>query len=362
MIPAWSRAPLARQRWRVPGRAVPALLLLPLLLLAWPLAAQEATRLFGPPDAPRRLTLRTTTDISVLAPTIRAFLDARTGLAIDYQQWGSNDLYALTAQDCAQGRVAAGLVLSSAVHQMVKLVNDGCAAPWRSEATQALPPGLRWRDEIWGLSSEPAVIVYNRDLLPPGDVPATRFDLLDLLRREDGAYDGKVATYDIETSGLGFLFAFMDSQEASTFGALMEAFARSGAVATCCSAEIIDGVARGEYLLAYNVLGSYAAEQAAADPRLGILTPRDYVLTLARAAILPGPTARADAGALLDFMLSPAGRRALAASNLIIAPSDPDATRRGRRVAIPLGPTLLVAMDQARSQRFIARWRQSFAQ
>ena len=113
-------------------------------------------------------------------------------------------------------------MISSGVHQMVKLVNDACAAKYQSPLTRALPSALRWRDEVWGITREPAVIVYNRAGVPPVDVPRTRFDLLDLLRPADSPYAGKVATYDIEDSGLGFLFAFMDSQEATTFGALLE--------------------------------------------------------------------------------------------------------------------------------------------
>ena len=93
--------------------------------------------------------------------------------------------------------------------------------------------------------------------------------ILDLLRPADSRYAGRVATYDIKDSGVGYLFAFADSQAATTFGGLIEAFGRSGAVATCCSAEIIDAVASGRFLAAYNVLGSYALARAAVDPRIG---------------------------------------------------------------------------------------------
>ena len=139
-------------------------------------------------------------------------------------------------------------MVSSAVDLQVKLVNDGCAQPHRSVATAALPAVANWRDELFGVTREPAVIVYNRDLVPPDEAPRSRFDLIDLLRPADSRYAGRVATYDIEESGLGYLFAFADSQQATTFGSLIEAFARSGAIATCCSAEIIDGVAEGRYL------------------------------------------------------------------------------------------------------------------
>jgi iron(III) transport system substrate-binding protein len=337
-----------------------------LVLAASPAPAQEAVALFGPEGAPDPLVLRTTTDIAVFGPTIEAFLATQPGLSLRYEQWGSNALYAQTAADCAAEAPGADIVLSSAVHQMVALVNERCAAPWVSTATSALPPDLRWRNEIWGLTREPAVIVYNRALVPEADVPRTRFDLLDLLRPEGSAYAGRVATYDIEASGLGYLFAFMDSQEASTFGALMESFARSGAVATCCSAEIIAGVADGTYLMAYNVLGPYAAVQAAGNPDLGIVSPGDYTLVLSRAAILPrGPVLRPEAGAFLDFVLSPAGQATMARAHLVM---EADALAQGTadegtsvpiRV-IPLSPTLLVAMDRAHQARFIARWRAAF--
>ena len=106
-----------------------------LAALVTPAMAQEARRSFGPGDAATRITLRSTTDIAIFAPTVEGFLETRPTFAIDYEQWGSNDLYALTARDCAAGAPGADMVISSGVHQMVKLVNDGCAAPWRSAET-----------------------------------------------------------------------------------------------------------------------------------------------------------------------------------------------------------------------------------
>jgi iron(III) transport system substrate-binding protein len=337
------------------------ILILVALVTATPLSAQEATAQFGAATASHRITLRTTTDVAILAPTIEAFLAGRPDLGLDYEQWGSNDLYDLSQRDCAAGKPGADIVISSGVHQMVKLVNDNCAASWRSPATASLPPGLIWRDQIWGVSREPAVLVYNRDLVPAGEVPETRFDLLDLLRPNDSPYAGRVATYDIQASGLGFLFAFMDAQEASTFGALMEAFARSGAVATCCSAEIIAGVAKGDYLIAYNVLGSYARSTQAENPNLGIIEPQDYTLILSRAAILPGPSADPDAAALLDFLLSQRGQQVMARKHLYTA-ADTDETGGTQKRLITLGPALLVAMDRMTSASFLTRWEKAFSQ
>ncbi|WP_328598860.1 ABC transporter substrate-binding protein [Pseudooceanicola pacificus] len=329
--------------------------------------AQEVRESFGPADAPVRLSIRSTTDIAAFGPVIRAFLQRRPGLAVDYEQWGSNDLFDLSQTDCRGGGRAADAVISSGVQQMVKLVNDACAAPYRSTFTAALPDAQRWRDELWGISREPAVIVYNRTLVPPAEVPRTRFDLLDLLRPQATRYAGRVATYDIESSGLGYLFAFADAQEATTFGALMEALGRTGAVATCCSAEIIAGVAEGRYLLAYNVLGSYARAAAQADGRIGIVLPNDYTLVLSRALMIPrGAAHPGEAAEFLDFLLSPPGREALSQVLLVSPLTGKESGEDGAALSetalrpISLTPALIVALDRQARAAFIELWRKSF--
>lgn len=329
--------------------------------------AQELTARFGPDDAASRMLVRSTTDLAAIGPVIDRFVQARPGLRVTYEQWGSNDLYDLAEAACVGRAPAADLVISSAVHQMVRLVNDGCAAAHASAQTQTLLPALRWRDELWGITREPVVMVYNRDLVPADEVPRSRFDLLDLLRPPDSRYRGRVATYDIEASGLGYLLAFADSQEATTFGGLMESFGSSGAVATCCSAEIIDAVAAGRFLVAYNVLGSYALARAATDRRLGVVAPQDYTLILSRAAMIPKAAPSPGLGAdLVDFLLSADGRRELEKALLLVRfdvegglmdlPDTVEAIQR----PIALSPALLIALDRHKRQIFARRWRAAF--
>lgn len=339
-------------------------------LLPFGAAAAELTSSFGPEAAPRHATLRSTTDLSAFAPVIASYLATRPDTRVDYEQWGSNDLHALTLSECTGGQGGADLVISSAVHHMVDLVNRGCAASHVSPATLALSSELEWRDQLWGVTREPVVMVYNRALLEPGEVPRSRFDLLDLLRPVDSRFAGRVATYDIEDSGLGFLLAFSDALEATTFGGLMEAFGRSGAVATCCSAEIIDAVASGEFLVAYNVLGSYALLRAREDDRLGVVAPADYTLILARAAMIPATAAStAVAADFIDYLLSPEGRAALEGQDLIVrlgeedgAPVEVSGTVETLERPIGLRPPLLVAMDAGKRALFTARWRDAFGQ
>ncbi len=346
-------------------------ILAPLAMLALAVQAHaqspEAVRSFGAQDAAHRLTVRGTTDIVLFGPVLRAFTAAYPQYVVDYEQWGSNDLYATADQACRIGQPSADMLISSAVDLQVRLVNDGCARPHRSDATGRLPAEANWRNEVFGITREPAVLVYNKVLVPASEAPRSRFDLIDLLRPVGSRYAGRVATYDIEQSGLGYLFAFVDSQQATTFGSLIEAFGRSGAIATCCSAEIIDGVVSGRYLIAYNVLGSYALARAEASPELAVVAPEDYTLVLSRAALIPKHAAHAnDAGLLLDFLLSDEGQREMTDVRLIVSLDDPDTAEltlpSGSAVLrqIPLSPVLLVGLDQQKRARFLQLWRGTF--
>lgn len=331
-------------------------------------ALPEAVASYGPSDAARQLLVRGTTDIARFAAVMQLFASRTGGVRIDYEQWGSNDLFEVTMAECRAGGQSADMVISSAVDLQLKLANDGCAKAHRSVATASLPQVANWRDEVFGITRELAVIVYNRRLLSDAEVPRSRFDLIDLLRPEDSRLRGRVATYDIEASGLGYLFAFADAQQATTFGSLIEAFGRSGAIATCCSAEIIDGVANGTYLIAYNVLASYALARAEENPDIVAVAPHDYTLVLSRAALMPRHGAEPElAGAFLDFMLSEGGRAALNSSHLIVRTDDaapaalrlPETPETSFR-PIALTPSLLVGLDQHKRREFVALWRSTF--
>jgi iron(III) transport system substrate-binding protein len=330
-------------------------------------AEPELVVQYGAAAAEQIFIVRSTADISVFAPVVEAFLETRSGLTLIYEQWGSNDLYTRSRAECREGAPVADVVISSGVHQMVKLVNEACAQSHVSRETEQLPAALRWRDELWGISREPAVVIYNQDLVPPAEVPKSRFDLLDLLRPANTPYAGRVATYDIERSGLGYLFAFVDAQEASTFGALQEAFVRTQAVRSCCSSDIIRSVADGRYLIAYNVLGSYAQGYQQQDDRIGIVLPTDYTLVLSRALMIPkGANNGAAAAEFLDFLLSPDGRRVLRQALLISPLLETEEGAEGETLSstalrpIGLSPALMVARDQLTRETFLKRWRVTF--
>lgn len=312
-----------------------------------------------------QLTIESTTDLVIFEPIIRAFQEVRPGVAITYRELTTNELSAHIAAACDNREFVADLIVSSSIGQQLKLVNDGCARSPGPELGSVLPDWARWRDELFGLTFEPAVIVYNKAWFSGRDIPKSRFDLIDLLRDSDD-FRARVGSYDIEASGVGYLFAFQDAIQASTWGRLVEGLGRNAAQLFCCTSEILDRVADGRLLVGYNVLGSYALSHVEGDPRLGIVLPNDYTLIMARAGFISRDAASPDlARAFLAFMLSERGREILSGEARLLSPidgsaliaelaGDPDPqTLR----PITLSPALLVGLDAAKRRIFLQQWR-----
>ena len=314
-----------------------------------------------------RLNISGTTDTALFGAFILSFQSQNPSVTVTYTETDSNALYQGYLDNSLP--VAPDLVISSASDLQMKLANDSHGLPHRAEGIDRLPAWARWRDEVIGFSYEPAVIIYNPGLLPPGTQPRSHLELAELLERQPDRFRGKVATYDIARSGVGYLLATQDQQISSQFWRLAAALGRSGAWLSDSSPAILDRVARGELALGYNVLGSYAFARQAAGAPIGIIVPDDYVLVLTRTMVIPRRAKNPDlARAFVDFALSAAGQ-SIAAGASALGSVMPDVvgpwtneriSGMGQGVIQPisLGPVLLVALDPQRRSRFLATWKE----
>lgn len=315
------------------------------------------------------LTIRAVADISAIEPMIRDFQQSRPGITVDFTDYLTNELYDLLAAQCASGEVMADIVISSSVDHIAKLANDGCAQSYSSPDTGRIPDWAKWRDEVFGFTFEPAVIVYNRKLVAEADIPRTHHDLAELLRTKPEVYDGKIGTYDIEKSGIGYLFAFFDTQQSNIFGRLLESFGRSRAALRCCTGELLTRIEQGELLIGYNLIGSYAYGRYKAGAPIGIVMPRDYTLVLSRTAMIPAKAGRADLGKqFLDYLVSDRGQAVAADKSFFFSfdrpfPPGVDAVDPGAGSGvyrpIVIGPALLATLDQQNRRRFLSEWKAS---
>ena len=298
-------------------------------------------------------------DAKAVAPLISVFESRHPFLKIRYRDLESTALYRRFVAETDGGRASADLVWSSAMDLQAKLINDGYAQSYSSPEEPALPPTAIWKDMGYSVTAEPVALVYNKRLIARDEVPRTHRALEQLLTVRRTALTGKVTTYDPSRSNIGYLYLTQDFAITRDTRSLLQAIAASRPQLSATTAPMIDAVANERAAIAYNVVGSYALERAHADPRLGVVFPRDYTIIASRVAFIArGARHPAAAKLFLDFLLSRRGQKLLSRGWLPPVRNDTPGLPLGPEQARPIrgGPQLFVNLDPVKRQRFLADW------
>lgn len=328
------------------------------------LPAQAEVTLFPAPDGTEReLVVYSSLDSPLARPLIEAFQASRPDVAVRYEDLLAGEIATRVTEETDKGVPTADLVFSSAMDVTVKLANDGYAREADVPGAAAWPDWAAWRNMVFALTFEPGVIVYHRPSFPDGP-PDTRAALIDWL---ETAPKGQIGTYDIARSAVGYLYLMRDLEHFADLWPLVRAMGRAGVQTFPTSQAVIDGVNSGELKLGYNVLGSYAADQAARLPDVGLALPRDYVVVISRVALVPRAAASPDLGeAFLEFLMSREGQTVLAerlrlpAVSLEVRGKDSAAAMQealGAKLRpVTVSPGLLAYLDGASRARVLAEW------
>ena len=308
------------------------------------------------------VTIYTTTDETEAADLLAGFQVLRPNIRVEYDELNSTELYDRFLAEAAAGKSAGDLVWSSAMDQQMKLVNDGYAETYASPEAVRLPQWAVWNYQAYGVTAEPVAIAYNKEL-PAAEIPKTHIDLTRLLAGKPEYFKGKVATYDPERSAVGLLFISQDLEITKSTWELVSAMGEAGAKLYSTTSTMLDRIAAGDQLIAYNVIGSYAFERAKQESSLGVALPADYTIVMSRIAFIPKGARHPNAAKLfLDYLLSKDGQTRLAARSLGSVrddvPSSPIEHESFFR-PIRVGPELLTYLDQAKRNRFLREWRRA---
>lgn len=316
----------------------------------------EAFERFGPADASARIAVISTVDIDLFAPVITEFMTQHPNLGIEYTVASSSQVKRAIEQGAA-----FDVAISSAMDLQMKLVNDGYAQSYQSVATGALPSWATWRDHLFAFTQEPAAIVLSRSYFEARAVPRSRQELIAVMRAHPDDFAGRVITYDLRQSGLGYLFATQDARSSEAYWRLTEVMGQAKAKLSCCSSDMIDAVAQGSALVAYNVLGSYAAARRDAEAFV-ILRPTDFETVMLRTAFIPSAAQNLkDAGKFIDTLI----QRAMSERPIFgqsFQTTAQDGTQDVPINRIRLGPSLLVYLDQYKRNKFLTSWEASILQ
>ena len=327
-----------------------------LIALFLPIAAiaqdWEDRQVFGLSDEPT-LRIISSTDISFFAPIIEDFIQAKPNVSVEYLVTGTAELNRIFRATPERFDV----VVSSAMDLQLKLANDGYAAQVRDVDH---PDWAQWHDSLFAFTSEPATIVINRDALGDLPTPRNRQDLIQLMRDHPDRFQGKVGTYDVRESGLGYLFATQDARASETYWRLMEVMGRIDAQLYCCSGQMIDDLRDGHLVMAYNVLGSYAQTRAENADEIAIILPSEFPTTMMRTVLIPARTKNPQAAE--SFLRHLLNLQSIGdPSNFPLPPVSSVQTSTGQPT-INLDPALMTYLDQMKRAAFIREWENALVQ
>jgi len=353
-------------------RAASALVLCTGILLAAPTIAQgqevvsPKIQVAAAAETREQLNIVSTTDASEVTDLLADFRARYPGIETIYSKANSNDIYNQVVDPASSSEAPGDIIWSSAMDLQIKLVNDGYAQPYVSTEIAHMPDWAIWKDEAYAITAEPIVIVYNKNLVAESDIPRTRAELTTLLTKKPDTYRGKIASYDPEQSGSGFLFMTRDARITKTTWDMVRAFGGAGIKLYSTTGTVLDRISSGEHLIAYNMIGSYAIERAKEDASIGIVFPADYITLMSRIAFIPVAARHPEPARLfLDYLLSERGQKFLLARSVgpvrlgLGADGVIPADRTDAVKPIHIGPELLTYLDQSKRASFLKEWRRA---
>ena len=314
----------------------------------------EDRKLFGNTSNSQAITVLSSTDTSVFAPIIESFLSDNPELTIEYLVAGSAEVY----QRFRQSPSSYDVVISSAMDLQLKLVNDGLA--YQINDIQH-PDWAQWRQSLFGFTLEPASIVVNKLAFATLPEARSRQAMIELLRTNPDSFRGKIGTYDVRQSGLGYLFATQDSRASETYWRLMEIMGSLETRLYCCSGEMIEDLANGEIVIAYNVLGSYANARTDIADKIDIILPSDFPNTMMRTVLVARKSQQHRSATSFLRYLTSAGWDD-SDSDKPSLPSIKDDPVDTQQSIIQLEPGLMIFLDKLKRRTFIKEWESAIIQ
>ncbi len=314
-----------------------------------------------------KVVVYSTTDTAAAGFLIKDFQVLHPGISVEYNDMNSTEVYNRFISERAAGAGSADVLWSSAMDLQIKLVSDGGALTYASPEIASLPSWAVWKNEAFGTTYEPLAIVYNKRLLSGDEIPQSHADLLRVFTTKTDKLKGKVTTYDIEKSGVGFMLITQDSKYNPQFWDMVKALGVVGPRVQSSAGTMMERISSGENLLGFNIFNSYAALRAKKDPSIGIVLPKDYALVMSRVMFASKTAKNPNAAKLwVDYILSKRGQTIIANQSelgSIRGDVEGEMTVAGytkllgsAAKPIPVSAELLAYLDQAKRLDFIKQW------
>lgn len=312
------------------------------------------------------LTVYHATDSTYSKPLFDGF-EKKYGVKVVGMDLGVSTVYSRIIAESAANQVTADIAWSSAMDTMMALAEDGYATEYTSPEAGKIPGWANYRNMLYATTVEPYAVVFNTDVWSSATLPDTYDGMIRFLREGGPKLKGKVAAYDPEKAGAGFINFTFDSQQRPDFWDWAKALGGTGVKLYSGSGSVKESVLSGENSLAVGVIGSYAFGWAKESPKIGVTFLKDYTSAFSRLALITKGAPHPNAAKLfLDFMLSDEGQRLIAGAGLpsvradlegVVTVVSLNARVGGGLHPIPVSDKLLEYVEPMKRSSFLKQWK-----
>ena len=238
---------------------------------------------------------------NLIGPLIEEFTDS-TGIEVEIRYGQSADLALLIDEE--GDRSPADIFISQSPGAIGFLAERGRLRPLAQDTLALLPPEYRNAGGMWvGMSGRVRVVVYNRDLVDPSELPDSVFDLI------EERFRGRVAVAPANGSFQDFVTAMREIHGDGTTLGWLRGLVANDARSYAGNTAIVQAVGRGEIPMGL-VNHYYNLRAKAEDPLVAsenyFFPDRDTgSLIIVTAIGILTTTDNPDlAGRLVDYMMS----------------------------------------------------------
>ncbi len=247
-----------------------------------------------------KLTVYSGRSEELIGPLIEQFSD-RTGVPVEVKYDSSSNLALLISEE--GDRTPADIFISQSPGAIAFLAGQDLLQQLDSRLLDLVAPGFRSAEGLWvGLSGRARVIVMNRDLVNPDELPGSVFELT------EPQYAGKVALAPANGSFQDFVTAMRMTHGDDAAAEWLRGMSDNRSPTYASNSAIVDAVARGEVPMGL-VNHYYNFRAVAEDPSLpseNYYLPGDDIgslIIITGVGILAASDNSEDAQSLIEFLL-----------------------------------------------------------
>ncbi|MDF1585548.1 ABC transporter substrate-binding protein [Marinimicrococcus flavescens] len=308
------------------------------------------------------------------APVIKGFNELYPWIKVETLDLGGEIFERYYAEN-SSGTRTADMVATGSIDNWLEFTDKGEAVDYKSPEADKVPDWAKPRPGLYTVSTDPMIIVYNKQLLPEAKAPKSIHEIAELVKSGDTKLDNKLTTYNAAASsfGLSLYWAWVHKHDDAwdvfdTLGPLTRPERSAGPQ--------LEKITSGEYTLGWFLSGIVVFPKMSDPARKALIGwhfPQDGTPIFMRGmAVAKGAKSPNSAKLMLDFILSHAGQVAFGKGGLtpyrpdVKADEVPFFTYSSITEAVG-GESNVVLVEYDREMlekrdEFLARWKKAFSQ